>query len=157
MLFFFFLQKKSNGDWQLAFSWQASNLKWTVNFTAIILNLWFLLEPFQRFPNSLAAVQLICIIVCLRWLDYWVLFYVKFLVSLRQTFAQRMRGMGSIQEDRHKVEQFHFLWNSIPKMWNSSPKSGAGPVSGSQFHKLWNRGPSVHFKISRNCIIKRKY
>ena len=46
--------------------------------------------------------------------------------------------LGSIQEDRHKVEQFHNLWNSVPKMWNSSPKSGTGPEIGSLFHKLWN-------------------
>ena len=39
------------------------------------------------------------------------------------------------------MEWFHNLWNSVPKMWNSSPKSGTGPVSGSQFNKLWNRGP----------------
>ena len=36
------------------------------------------------------------------------------------------------------VEQFHNLWNSVPKMWNSSPKSGTGPEIGSLFHKLWN-------------------
>ena len=58
------------------------------------------------------------------------------------------RGMfGSIQEDRHKVEQFHNLWNSVLKMWNSSSKSGTGPVSGSQFHKLWKRGPNLTFQI----------
>ena len=47
-------------------------------------------------------------------------------------------NLGSIQEDRHKVEQFHNLWNSVPKMWNSSPKSGTGPEIGLLFHKLWN-------------------
>ena len=38
-------------------------------------------------------------------------------------------NLGSIQEDRHKVEQFHFLWNSSTicgtasqKMWNSLQK-----------------------------------
>ena len=29
---------------------------------------------------------------------------------------------GSIQEDRDKVEQFHFLWNSVQKMCSSSQK-----------------------------------
>ena len=32
--------------------------------------------------------------------------------------------------------------NSVPKKWNSVPKSGTGPVSGSQFHEMWNRGPN---------------
>ena len=34
------------------------------------------------------------------------------------------------------MEQFQFLWNSVPKMWNSSTKSGTGAESGSLFHKL---------------------
>ena len=44
----------------------------------------------------------------------------------------------SIQEDRHKMEQFHNLWNSIPKNLNGFPKSGTGAESGLLFHKLWN-------------------
>ena len=38
---------------------------------------------------------------------------------------------GSIQEDRHKVEQFHFLWNS-------STFYGTVPLFMEQFHKEWN-------------------
>ena len=33
-------------------------------------------------------------------------------------------NLGSIQEDRRKVEQFHLLWNSPAKKWNSSTICG---------------------------------
>ena len=36
------------------------------------------------------------------------------------------------------VEQFHNSWIGVPKMWNSSSKSGTGAESGSLFHKLRN-------------------
>ena len=71
------------------------------------------------------------------------------IIFMRSNSGFLPSNLGSIQEDRFKVEQFHFfieqflnLWNSVPKMWNSSPKSGTCSVSGSQFHKLWNRGPN---------------
>ena len=41
------------------------------------------------------------------------------------------------------VEQFYNLWNSVPKMWISSPKSGTGAESGSLFRNLWNRVPKM--------------
>ena len=47
--------------------------------------------------------------------------------------------IGSIQEDRHKVEQFHFLWNSstfygtVPQFVEQRPKNVE------QLPKKWNR------------------
>ena len=53
------------------------------------------------------------------------------------------RYFGSIQEDRHKVEQFHFLWNSSTKSGTASqkcgtapPKSGTGTINSDESHTL---------------------
>ena len=53
------------------------------------------------------------------------------------------RKDGSIQEDRHKVEQFHFLWNSSTNSGTASqkcgtapPKSGTGTKNSDECHKL---------------------
>ena len=74
---------------------------------------------------------------------------------------------GSIQEDRHKVEQFYFLlksstfYGTVPqfveqrlKNVEQLPKSETGPESGSQFKKLWKRGQNLVFLISVYCFFK---
>ena len=43
------------------------------------------------------------------------------MLTIPLSFSPRATSLGSIQEDRRKVEQFHFLWNS-------STKSGAVPL-----------------------------
>ena len=79
-------------------------------------------------------------------------------------FIVLLMGHGSIQEDRHKVEQFHFLWNSStfcgtksrkcgtaphkvgqhprrPSPWQyprRPTQSGTVPLFVEQFHFLWN-------------------
>ena len=79
----------------------------------------------------------------------------QLIFSLKFWFIMPIFGQyPTIQVDRHKVEQFH-MWNSVPKMWNRSPKSGTGAESGSQFQKLWNSftncgavpQKACHFKI----------
>ena len=42
-------------------------------------------------------------------------------------------GYGSIQEDRHKVEQFHFMWNSSTICGTAAQKCGTAPQNVEQF------------------------
>ena len=65
--------------------------------------------------------------------------------TVQLTKIMSVRLFGSTQEDRYKVEHFHFLCNSSTICGTASQKCGTGPVNGSQFHKLWNRGPNWTF------------
>ena len=71
---------------------------------------------------------------------------------------------GSIHEDRHKVEQFHFLWNSSTFCGTASQQCGIAAKKVEQV--LWaglssmncgTEGQIEHFKFSRISIIRRKY
>ena len=72
--------------------------------------------------------------------------------------------MGSIQEDRHKVEQFHFLWNSSNFCGTASQKCGTAPKkveqvlsTGLSSANCGTEGQIEHLKFSINSIIKQKY
>ena len=72
-------------------------------------------------------------------------------IELIQNSKFKVFLFGSIQEDRHKVEQFYFLLNSstfygtvpqfveqCPKNVEQLPKIGTGPEIRSLFQNLWN-------------------
>ena len=62
-------------------------------------------------------------------------------------------NLGSIQEDRYKVEQFHFLWNSstfygtVPQFVEQRPKNVE------QLPKKWNRSCK---RVSVQQIVEQK-